>query len=161
VEKEGVIRLAGGLGDGQGGGVGEAVAGADDEALEGVVGVDGGLARRRAGVVVGDHPVLLDEADLLEWGVGANRAAEEVGVAALDPDADLLRRGQVKGRPAGGGDPQGIEPEAIGRVGERGPEVLADLPPGPGELFARRIWQLISNPGPPLLAFPGCPGARR
>jgi hypothetical protein len=140
--------------------VGEAVAGADDEALEGVVGVDSGLARRRAGIA-GDYAVLLDEADLFERGVGANRAAEEVGVAALDPDADLFRRGQIEGRSAGGGDPQRVEPEAVGRVGERGSEVLADLAPGPGELLARRIWQLISNPGPPLSAFPGWPGARR
>ena len=45
VEKERVVGLPGGLGHRQGGGVGELAAGADDEALEGVGGIEGDAGR--------------------------------------------------------------------------------------------------------------------
>jgi hypothetical protein len=136
VQEEWVVGLAGSLGDREGGGVGDAVAGADDEALEAVGGIE--LDQRGAGPawcrprVAG---VLIEEADLVEVAEGLGDAVEEAGVAPLDPGSDLLWRAQVQGGAARGGDGDGLDPDLEGRFGERRSQLLTDALPGACEIL--------------------------
>ena len=131
VEEERVVRLAGQLGHGERGGVGEAVARADDEPVEVVGGVDrhrlgdGPFRLLHAGRGLGRH-----EHDPLEPGGQApERALELVEVAALDPGPHPARRGQVEGLGAGPGRSQRLEPEVEGGRGQRRLQLRPDALP--------------------------------
>ena len=91
VEEERVVGLRGGLGDGQRGGVGEAVAVADHEALEGVARVE--VSAALLGAALEGR-----EADLGKHRPGGlERFADQGRVAALDPGADAVGRREVEG----------------------------------------------------------------
>ena len=101
MKEERVVGLGGRLRDRQGGGMGEAVAVADDEALEGIGGVEGDVELALAGTLErtrgeGDvRDVIADSGDGGE---------DEAAVAALDPGANAL----------GGGDLEDIAAETGG-----------------------------------------------
>ena len=127
VEEERVVGLAGGLGDGERGGVGEAVAGTDHEAVEGVVAVErqrlgrAWSARRPRGIGVDEGHV----------GQGrrpaAQRRDEPRRVAALDPGANGGGRGDEQGRALRRDRLHRLQPEAEGGRGQR-PAKLVGTP---------------------------------
>ena len=158
VEEERVVGLAGGLGDCQGCGVGELVAGADDEALEGVVGIECDVARRlvvnraaRWGDVRGDQ---LDLADAVDRPGGGG--TEQLHVATANPAQDALWAGQIQGRSTPGERGERREPEAVGVLGDGGGQFSLDLAPGTAQVPAS-VTNLPLNLV--LLRRRGCEGA--
>ena len=110
--------------------MGEAVALADHEALEGVAGVEASPARLAARLE-------RREADLRERGAGGlERFADQDRVAALDPGADAVRGGEMEGRPARAEHLQRPQPEVEGRVRDRCPEASLDVLPEGVELLS-------------------------
>jgi hypothetical protein len=145
MQEERVVRLGRGLGDGEGGAVGKAIAVADDEAIEGVVGIqfDAALLEGRA-----PRPCLSGaEADLAKMPPGGGqRFADQGGVAALGPSADSLWSGYVKSVVVGAGNPQWLEPKSEGRLGDRGPQPVLGRPPkGVEFLSGGVIWHLVGD----------------
>ncbi len=135
IDEEGVIGLAGGMGYGECGGVGEAVIGADDEILEGIFGIEGevaysganavgllggwggagggafGFGGRVFGAVFGDAEDDFQGAA----GGGFEDILDEVQVVVLDPQfAEVIGdlKGEavlVDGSGGEGGEPQAVE----------------------------------------------------
>ena len=92
---------SGSLGDGQGSGMGNAVALADDEALEGVVDVEVEVAARRLA------DLGLGEAHLGQVHIEAGEDfSQQPGVAPLGPSADRVGRREVEGPRPGADDAQ-------------------------------------------------------
>ncbi len=132
VEEERVVGLARQLGHRERGGVGEAAAGADHEAVEGVRRVDRAAARPPSGA-----PRALARAERLGRGLDQDDPLKPAPRAAAPPrlvDGSAARpsRGPAPGavrvqRLGPGADrAQGLEPEVERGGGERGPELRAD-----------------------------------
>ena len=125
MEEERVVGLGGRLGDGQRRGVGEAVALADHEALEGVAGVQAVAPRRlRASLSSGG------EADLGEARRRRPRALRRSGSRSAARPRSGCRRAR-----RGGGSSRALpatcerlQPEVEGRVRDRGPAGVAGRP---------------------------------
>jgi len=120
VKEEGVVGLPGGLGYRQGGGVGKAVAGTDDEALEGVGGIDrdaGGQLRRALGGRVPRGLLGGDQLELTQSGASFSEGrSEQLGVALADPAQDVLGAGEEENRSPARDRAQRLEPELVGRL---------------------------------------------
>src|SRR5215212_8035894 len=125
--------------------MGEAIARSDDEALEGMAGVE----RRRLdpcarllmlfGSIGGS---LIDDEDPVELRRGGTkRGFERSGVTPLDPRAACRRRRQVEGLAMSADRPQRVEPEAKGRGRKRRPEPLPNPSPDRFEVVLRRLWR--------------------
>src|SRR5207249_4925351 len=113
VEEEGVVGLAGELGDGEGGGVAEAVARADDEALERVEPIEGERDRRR--VLVGPARRRLREDDAIDRvDPLAGDGLDEAAVATLDPRPARPRGADLERPIAKVRRPQRLQPELEG-----------------------------------------------
>ena len=148
MEEERVVGLGGRLGDGQRRGVGEPVALADHEAIEAVLRVELRVIAPLA-VASLDRP----EADLVERGLRPGEpVADQRGVAALDPGADPLRGAEVEGPAPRADDPHRLQPEAEGRLGDRGAKPRLDLCPDGVEAL---LVVVIVHPEPTIATAPG------
>jgi hypothetical protein len=137
VQEEGVVGLARQLGHGQRGPVGDAVAGADDEPVEGLARIEGQGAGRRLALLAAAGTGLVDELDRLDLRIVVAQCRQQRrGVAAVDPRADRLWRRQQQGGAAASDDPKGIDPELHGRARQDRPELLAHGAPEFGQLVS-------------------------
>jgi hypothetical protein len=131
VEKERIVGLAGLFGDGERGGVGEVIGGADDELLEGVLGVGrGGRAPR--GVLGGGAGWLGRRSEL-----DVSLRAEDCGGASVEHCSEALgdpvaiggRGREDEDVPAELVGNERVDPARVGRLVEGAPELGGDLGP--------------------------------
>ena len=171
VDEERVVGLAGQLGDRERGGVGEAVAVADDELVEGELRAERVLARAASrrpdsgvrswagavAVAVGDELDLGSVAEHVRRGV-----AEVTAEAAVDPRADRrLGREHERARRRARRGRSGVEPELGGLRVDDASQLAADLLPDVGELrgVGRRDRPLRRGAATAGEEGPGGPGA--
>ena len=142
VEEERVVRVAGELGDREGGSMGEPVPVADDETLEGVLRAQGQRRHRGApalAVPAGLGALRHHDDAMHPLGHIAKRALEGGSIASLDPGTDRLWRRDVEGGILNADGPQGIDPELEGRRREAGADGVRDAPPDRGQLSFGRV----------------------
>ena len=140
VEEERVVGLARQLGDGERGTVRNPVSRPDDEAPEGLAGIERHRSGNDARILArGVRGALVDELDRLDLrGLAVKRGEQGLRVAALDPRPDRLRRRQQQGGPALCDHAQRIDPELDRRARKGAGEVAADARPEVGELVVAR-----------------------
>jgi hypothetical protein len=144
VDEERVVGLAGQLRDGERGGVGETVAAADDELLEGVLRIQARIgqlfaaARRGGGVRLGP-PLLVDDLDdRVAVECGGSGGPDDGEIAVADPGADVVRRADEERLLLHGGQLEGLDPHVELEVGHFAAKFVADAVPDGLDLFAHR-----------------------
>ena len=144
VDEERVVGVAGLLGHGQRRGVGEAVAAADDELLEGVLGDQGPLS---AGAAPPDRALTVDPvpsprrttSTVASGAEAAPRLRPGAGPrSGHGPSADVVRRAHETAVSRTAGESQRLEPDVEGEVGHVGAKLFADAVPDRLQLFALR-----------------------
>src|SRR4051812_7949500 len=141
--------------------MGEAVAVADHELLEGVLGVERVRRLGSPGSAGGVRrlPVVPDDLDLAAVAEGsAGRREEMGGMAVAGRRADVLRRANVEDGAAPSGELKGVDPDVEGEVRDVVAELATDLIPGCLQVFlghgcATALRAVV------WLCFDGAPGA--
>ncbi len=138
VEEERVVGLRRRLGDGQGRRVGDPVSLADDEAVEGVVGVEVRSLRRDRGL----QPLSSSAAKLTSVSSEPGRGkglAQQARVAPLGPGPDALRGREVEHARLGADDRERLQPELERRRWHGRAQASLDVLPEGVEILFRRV----------------------
>jgi hypothetical protein len=93
IEKKRVVRFAGRLSDGHGGGMGECIVAADDEGLEGIFGIEGDFAQERGALVFGRRLLVGSERFFfraVQPGLFVSSSGRKLGGSDLEGDFQAL-----------------------------------------------------------------------
>src|SRR5215211_4248108 len=149
VEEQGVVGLARQLRDGERRTVGEPIAVADHEALEGVRRVwrHGRSAARLVGGRQPPRAVVGHERDLPQrLGVRMERGGETRRVTTLNPGSDSFRTGDVESSAVRGDGPKRLEPQLVGGGRKRGSNLVANPLPDRREIVRQRLLHVVLRP---------------
>jgi hypothetical protein len=137
VEEERVVGLGWSLRDGQRGGMSDPVPLADHEAVEGVVDVE---IHAGGGIESFASRIDIREADVGQLGSsGADRLADQPGVAPLGPCPDALGGREIEDAGLGTDDGQRLQPELKCRRRHGSTQTSADVLPEGVEIVFRRV----------------------